>query len=316
MRVRAGQLIRITDVAGQVGDLFAFARPTPASTCARPTPASTSRLFPGIGEPFVTTAQPYPHPDPRHVAWRHDMLIAACDPERYRARWPAPRSCAENLRTALADLGLTRRCGPQPVNVFMNIPVGPDGELSWLPAVSRPGDAVTFEAPWTACGGVRLPHGPQPHQRRGPTHLRSKSHPTHEEGHMTTPHPAPARRRDLGPLELANRLAVAPMTRVSADARRHGDRGDGRLLRRLRARRLRPHRSPRAPTPTPPTARAISTSRVWRPTRTSRGGGGDRRGPRPRRADHRAADARRCAVAGQSVRARDDRTVGGPRAAR
>jgi uncharacterized protein YcgI (DUF1989 family) len=32
------------------------------------------------------------------------------------------------------------------VNVFMNIPVGTEGDLSWLPAVSRPGDAVTFAA--------------------------------------------------------------------------------------------------------------------------------------------------------------------------
>ena len=35
---------------------------------------------------------------------------------------------------------------PQPVNVFMNIPVSTEGDLSWLPAVSRPGDAVTFAA--------------------------------------------------------------------------------------------------------------------------------------------------------------------------
>jgi uncharacterized protein len=35
---------------------------------------------------------------------------------------------------------------PHPVNVFMNIRVSTEGDLSWLPAVSRPGDAVTFAA--------------------------------------------------------------------------------------------------------------------------------------------------------------------------
>jgi uncharacterized protein YcgI (DUF1989 family) len=35
---------------------------------------------------------------------------------------------------------------PQPVNVFMNIPVAAGGELSWLPATSRPGDALTLAA--------------------------------------------------------------------------------------------------------------------------------------------------------------------------
>jgi len=34
---------------------------------------------------------------------------------------------------------------PQPVNVFMRIPVE-GGELRWLPAASGPGDSVTFEA--------------------------------------------------------------------------------------------------------------------------------------------------------------------------
>ena len=35
---------------------------------------------------------------------------------------------------------------PQPVNVFMRIPVGPSGELSWRPAASRGGDAIAFAA--------------------------------------------------------------------------------------------------------------------------------------------------------------------------
>jgi uncharacterized protein len=30
--------------------------------------------------------------------------------------------------------------------VFMHIPVGPNGDLSWLPAASRAGDAITFAA--------------------------------------------------------------------------------------------------------------------------------------------------------------------------
>jgi len=38
---------------------------------------------------------------------------------------------------ALAQIGLATDAVPQPVNVFMNIPVGTEGDLSWLPAVSR-----------------------------------------------------------------------------------------------------------------------------------------------------------------------------------
>ncbi len=50
---------------------------------------------------------------------------------------------------------------------------------------------------------------------------------------MTTRHPALTAQK-LGPIALANRLAVAPMTRVSATPDGDADRRDGRLLRHLR----------------------------------------------------------------------------------
>jgi uncharacterized protein YcgI (DUF1989 family) len=75
------------------------------------------------------------------------MLIAACDPERYQQLGaPGHASCADNLRTALSQIGMHTDVIPQPVNVFMRIPVSGTGELSWLAAASRPGDAITFAA--------------------------------------------------------------------------------------------------------------------------------------------------------------------------
>jgi uncharacterized protein YcgI (DUF1989 family) len=35
---------------------------------------------------------------------------------------------------------------PQPINVFMRIPVGADGSLTWLSAATSAGDAITFRA--------------------------------------------------------------------------------------------------------------------------------------------------------------------------
>jgi uncharacterized protein len=46
----------------------------------------------------------------------------------------------------LAHSGVSTDVVPQPVNLFMNIPVDAEGDLTWLAAVSRPGDAVTFTA--------------------------------------------------------------------------------------------------------------------------------------------------------------------------
>jgi uncharacterized protein YcgI (DUF1989 family) len=76
------------------------------------------------------------------------MLCAACDPERYTGLgvdgWHA--SCQENLRRAMAALGHDRVEVPQPINLFMNIPVREGGELGWEPAPTTPGDAVTLRA--------------------------------------------------------------------------------------------------------------------------------------------------------------------------
>jgi uncharacterized protein len=148
--LRAGQLVRVVDIeGGQVGDVFAFAADDPAEhLSASHTRTHTSRLVPRIGEVFVTNRR---RPILTLVAdtspGAHDMLIAACDPERYQALGaPEHASCASNLRTALAQLGLHTDVIPQPVNVFMCIPVGASGDLSWLPAASRPGDAITFAA--------------------------------------------------------------------------------------------------------------------------------------------------------------------------
>src|ERR1700681_328790 len=129
--------------------LRAFAAADPGEyLSASHTRTSTSRLFPRIGEQFITNRR---RPILTLVADTspgvHDMLIAACDPERYRMLGaPGHASCADNVHNALAQIGLTTETVPQPVNVFMNIPVGTEGDLSCLPAVSRPGDAVTFAA--------------------------------------------------------------------------------------------------------------------------------------------------------------------------
>src|SRR5260370_29037880 len=148
--VRHGEHMRIVDIEGaQVGDLFGFAAADPGEYLSASHPrTSTSRLFPRIGEQFMTNRR---RPILTLVADTspgvHDMLIAACDPERYRMLGaPGHASCADNVHHALAQIGLATDAVPQPVNVFMNIPVGAEGELSWLAAVSRPGDAVTFTA--------------------------------------------------------------------------------------------------------------------------------------------------------------------------
>lgn len=149
IRVAAEQSFRVVDVeGGQVGDLFAFAADDLTEhVSASHTRGHVNRLFPVPGESFVSNRR---RPLLTLVAddspGVHDMLIAACDAERYAALGaPAHASCAENLQRALAAEGLATPVVPQPVNLFMNIRVH-DGQLVWLPAPTKPGDSVTLHA--------------------------------------------------------------------------------------------------------------------------------------------------------------------------
>jgi uncharacterized protein len=151
VRVPAGTAFRVTDPEGsQVGDLFAFSADDVSEyASAEHTRAHLSRLFPREGEEFVTNRRrPILVLERDESPGAHDMLCAACDPERYEGLgvegWHA--SCEENLRTVMRELGHESIEVPQPINLFMNIPVRSDGTLGWEPAPTRPGDGVVLRA--------------------------------------------------------------------------------------------------------------------------------------------------------------------------
>jgi len=78
----------------------------------------------------------------------HDTLIAACDRYRYEllGHEGYHESCTENLQRAMAALGLAPPEVPCPLNMWMNIPVRPDGSLGFEPTVAKPGDHVLLRA--------------------------------------------------------------------------------------------------------------------------------------------------------------------------
>jgi uncharacterized protein len=149
--IRAGDRVRVIDPEGaQVADVFAFWADDPSEYhSAEHTRAYVSRLFPHVGEQFVTNRRrPILTLEADDSPGIHDMLCAACDPSRYHGLgvegWHA--SCQENLLGAMHELGVEAVEVPQPINLFMNIPVGADSVLGWLPAPTRPGDSATLRA--------------------------------------------------------------------------------------------------------------------------------------------------------------------------
>lgn len=151
LEVAGGQRFRIIDVeGGQVADTFAFcADDVSEFHSAEHTRVHVNRLFPRPGEHFVTNRRrPIFLFEEDATPGVHDMLCAACDPWRYEGLgvegWHA--SCRENLELAMAELGQPRIEIPQPINLFMNIPVRPGGELGWEPAPTNAGGYVVLRA--------------------------------------------------------------------------------------------------------------------------------------------------------------------------
>src|SRR5206468_4217191 len=70
-----------------------------------------------------------------------------CDPIRYQLLGAEKHaSCAENLKSAMAEFGHDRIEIPQPINLFMNVTVEPDGSLTWGVAPTKAGDDVLLRS--------------------------------------------------------------------------------------------------------------------------------------------------------------------------
>ena len=146
-----GDSIRVIDPnGGQVADVFAFcAGNLREYHSAEHTRVYVGRLFPHVGEQFVTNRRrPILTLEADDSPGVHDMLCAACDPSRFELLgaqgWHA--SCQENLQTAMAALGHEGIEIPQPINLFMNIPVGLDATIGFEPAPTKAGDSATLRA--------------------------------------------------------------------------------------------------------------------------------------------------------------------------
>jgi len=144
------QVIIETPTGSQVGDLFAFRADDPTEfVSASHTRVWNGRLFPRIGEPFVSNRRrPLLTLVGDTSPGVHDMLVPACDPERYRQLgvegWHA--SCADNLREAAAELGVPVADPPQPVNVFMEVLLDADGGLELGTSPAGAGDRLSLRA--------------------------------------------------------------------------------------------------------------------------------------------------------------------------
>lgn len=157
----AGQRVRVVNTHGQqVVDTWAFTRPSlagddepelmsPEFMSMEHTRTALGRLMAQVGDSMVSNRRrPILTLLEDTSPGIHDTLLAACDRYRYALLGCSGYhdNCTDNLAAAMAELGFDPPETPSPWNLFMNIPVGAGGSLSFQAPVSKPGDHVLLRA--------------------------------------------------------------------------------------------------------------------------------------------------------------------------
>ncbi|MEM6763191.1 MAG: urea carboxylase-associated family protein [Pseudomonadota bacterium] len=150
LRLAAGEAVVVINTAGtQVVDTWAFRADLSAAMSMPISRVENGRLHPLIGEPFFDDErEPILIYEADTSPGVHDTIMAACDPARYRRLGAPPehRSCVQNLLSSMAEIGAPIPQAPQPLNLFMNIPIHADGSLEQGVPLGAPMDQVTLRA--------------------------------------------------------------------------------------------------------------------------------------------------------------------------
>lgn len=151
--VKAGQTLRLLDLEGNqaVDTLFYSARNPRERYDVQRTLRRQNRvylsagsvLYSNLGNPMLTISA--------DTCGRHDTLGGACAQESNTVRYALDtrymHSCRDNfLRASLHDGRLTKRDISANINFFMNVPVTPEGGLTFEDGISAAGKYVELKA--------------------------------------------------------------------------------------------------------------------------------------------------------------------------
>jgi urea carboxylase-associated protein 1 len=152
--LRRGQIFRIVDLEGnQAVDTLFYDAHNPDerySSCDTIRAqggiylTTGTRLMSSEGRPLLTIIA--------DTCGRHDTLGGACSAESNQVRYALEKkymhNCRDSFLLALAELGrgMNKRDLASNINFFMNVPVTPEGGLSFADGVSAPGRYVEMRA--------------------------------------------------------------------------------------------------------------------------------------------------------------------------
>lgn len=148
--LRKGDRLKVIDPKGQqVADLFCFTKGSP------PAPLSSGRSIDYADTVLFTKGHQLYSRDGYPVlriledtCGRHDFLVTPCSLQMFRmlGHEGYHPSCQENLERALAGFPVDVAQIGTTFNIFMNIPISPEGKIRVETPLSRAGDYVVLEA--------------------------------------------------------------------------------------------------------------------------------------------------------------------------
>jgi uncharacterized protein len=152
--VPAGSVLRIVDLEGNqaVDTLFYNAADPHEHYSAQDTIQAQGNIYLTTGSVLRSNRGRALLTVEEDTCGRHDTLGGACSAESNTVRYALEKrhmhSCRDSFLLALAqhDHGITKRDLPGNINFFMNVPVTPDGGLSFADGISAAGRHVQMRA--------------------------------------------------------------------------------------------------------------------------------------------------------------------------
>ena len=150
--LRAGQTLRVVDLEGnQAVDLLMYCADDPDERySAQDTIAAQRAIFLRTGARLMSNEGRVMAVLAATSVEHHDTIGGACSCEsntlRYGHHTKAQHACVENFLQAVASFGGGKRDLVSNINLFMNVPVEPDGTLGIVDGLSAPGLTVDLRA--------------------------------------------------------------------------------------------------------------------------------------------------------------------------
>ena len=152
--IRQGQYLRIVDLHGNqaVDTLFYNARDYADRYSAQDTIREQRNIYLTTGTRLMSSFGTVLLTIVADTCGRHDTLGGACANESNMVRYAIEKrhmhACRSSFLKAVTEWGhgMTKRDIPNNINFFMNVPVTPEGKLTFEDGISEPGKYVEMRA--------------------------------------------------------------------------------------------------------------------------------------------------------------------------